>query len=93
MVERTDHDLLTRIDEALNGENGLVARFNNLELVVVGGIDPATRKPIFGMSQKLNTHLSSHATATKRLIAIATIIATIVATGWDDLLRALGVIK
>jgi|SRR5271157_4258768 len=60
-------DTVTRIDEAINSPNGLAAqmrsataKLSSVELILAGGIDPATGETKEGLSQKFDGHLKDH---------------------------------
>ena len=81
------HDAVIRIDEAINGPNGVLAEMHRLnsdlfsvKLVLVGGLDPATGKEKQGLAQSFTMHVADHRKRERRNSALITSIATASAT-------------
>jgi len=81
------HDAIIRIDEAINGPNGVLSEMHRLnsdlfsvKLVLVGGLDPATGKEKQGLAQSYTMHVSDHRKRERRNSALITGFATLIAT-------------
>jgi hypothetical protein len=100
IVEIDVQDLIqkvSRIDEAILGDGGLKSRLAKVEsdvgdikLLVAGGLDPETGKPVTGIAQTLNQHLKMHNTVNRTvkatLVAMGSTIVTLVAAMWNQLM-------